>query len=164
VPLSRAGLPRRRQETSAWSCLVVECGDDDRDNQQRQFLIYRISPDLCYETTDQKARPAGQPGATGPAGTGDGGSSSGRPASATATSKDVGLLVQRHEAAAGYRRGITRCHEEHVPRWTGPWAGCRGTPSTASVFCALVGIASAAHAPAGPGRTYGKEKVYGSIP
>jgi len=57
-----------------------------------------------------------------------------------ATSKDVGLLVQRHEAAAGYRRGITRCHEEHVPRWTGPWAGCRGTPSTASVFCALVGI------------------------
>ena len=53
VPLSRAGLPRRRQETSAWSCLVVECGDDDRDNQLGQLVIYRISPDLCYETTDQ---------------------------------------------------------------------------------------------------------------
>jgi hypothetical protein len=65
VPLSRAGLPRRRQETSAWSCLVVECSDDDCDNQLGQFVIYRISPDPCYETTDQKAGPAGQPGSDG---------------------------------------------------------------------------------------------------
>ena len=33
-----------------------------------------------------------------------------------------------------------------------------------SAVCALVRVVSAAHAPAGPERTYGKEKVYGSIP
>jgi hypothetical protein len=49
------------------------------------------------------------------------------------------------------------------PPWTGAWTGCRGTASTASAVGAIAGGISAAHALA-PERTYGKEKVYGSIP
>ena len=41
---------------------------------------------------------------------------------------------------------------------------CRGIPSTVSAVCALAGVISAGHASVAPGRTYGKEKVYGSIP
>jgi len=37
------------------------------------------------------------------------------------------------------------------------WAS--GVPSIASAFCALAGVISAARAPAGLQRTYGKEKV-----
>ena len=50
------------------------------------------------------------------------------------------------------------------PPWTGAWTGSEGTPSTASAVCAIVGGISAAQALSGPERTYGKEKVYGSIP
>jgi hypothetical protein len=39
-----------------------------------------------------------------------------------------------------------------------------GILSTASAVCALAGGMSAAHASVAPERTYGKEKVYGSIP
>ena len=42
------------------------------------------------------------------------------------------------------------------------WAA--GIPSTASAVCAIASGISAAHAPVVLKRTYGKEKVYGSIP
>jgi hypothetical protein len=48
--------------------------------------------------------------------------------------------------------------------WTGAWTGYRGTSSTLSAVCVIAVGVSAAQAAAGPDRTYGKEKVYGSIP
>ena len=49
------------------------------------------------------------------------------------------------------------------PPWTGAWTGRRGIPRTAGAACAIGGGVSAAQAPVGPDRTYGKEKVCGSI-
>jgi hypothetical protein len=157
VPLSWAGLPRRSQETFAWSCLVVECGDDDRDNQLGQFVTKRISPGPRYESTDQKAgRPARlrrDPPILMTATAAADGRHQPRPAS-----KDVGLLVHRHEvtAATGV---VSRDVMRNTYAWTGAWTGCRGTPSTASAACAITGGISAAHAPVAPGCAYGKEKV-----
>jgi hypothetical protein len=59
--------------------------------------------------------------------------------------------------------GTPGCRRGTCPPWTGAWTGCQGTPSTASAVCAIVGGISAAQAFAGPERTYGKEKVCGSI-
>jgi hypothetical protein len=48
--------------------------------------------------------------------------------------------------------------------WHGPWHGVPDTPSTASAISAITRSISAASALSARGRTYGKEKVYGSIP
>jgi len=48
--------------------------------------------------------------------------------------------------------------------WHGPWHGTAGNPSTASAISGIARGISAASAFSGRGRTYGKEKVYGSIP
>jgi hypothetical protein len=48
--------------------------------------------------------------------------------------------------------------------WNGSWNGAPGNPSTASAISGITRGISAASAFSGRGRTYGKEKVYGSIP
>ena len=48
--------------------------------------------------------------------------------------------------------------------WTGPWTGAASNPSAASAFSAMSRVIRAARAHAARDRTYGKEKVYGSIP
>ena len=39
--------------------------------------------------------------------------------------------------ADGYRSGVTHCHEEEDPPWTGAWTGTRGNPSAVCAFLAL---------------------------
>jgi len=66
--------------------------------------------------------------------------------------------------AAGCWSGITHCHDEHILPWTGAWTGRREFPALLVLSVRSRGVISAARAPAGAERTYGKEKVYGSIP
>ena len=66
--------------------------------------------------------------------------------------------------AADNRRGITHCHEKHGRPWTGAWTERQEFPALLVPSVRSRGVISAARAPAGPERTYGKEKVYGSIP
>lgn len=49
------------------------------------------------------------------------------------------------------------------PLWSAMGEAERDELYQATAVCAFVGGVSAVHAPAGPERTYGKEKVYGSI-
>jgi hypothetical protein len=46
----------------------------------------------------------------------------------------------------------------------GSWNGALDNPSTASAMRAISGLIGAASALSARGRTYGKEKIYGSIP
>jgi hypothetical protein len=50
------------------------------------------------------------------------------------------------------------------PAWHGSWHGAPDNPSTASAISAMAHVISAASAESARDRTYGKEKVYGSIP
>jgi hypothetical protein len=71
----------------------------------------------------------------------------------------AGIAVTGVPAAARYSAGGT------MPgAWNGPWNGAPDTPSTASVISAITRAIGAASAFGVRGRTYGKEKVYGSIP
>jgi hypothetical protein len=65
--------------------------------------------------------------------------------------------------AAGYRSGITHCHEEHGPPWTGAWTGLQEFPALLAPSVRSL-VSSVQLMPVAPERTYGKEKVYGSIP
>jgi hypothetical protein len=48
--------------------------------------------------------------------------------------------------------------------WNGSWNGAPDNPSTAGAMSAITRAIGAAGALGARGRTYGKEKVYGSIP
>jgi hypothetical protein len=48
--------------------------------------------------------------------------------------------------------------------WNGSWNGAPGNPSTTGAMSAITRAIGAARALSARGRTYGKEKVYGSIP
>jgi hypothetical protein len=48
--------------------------------------------------------------------------------------------------------------------WTGSWTGAVVNPGAASAVSAMSRAIGAARALGARGRTYGKEKVYGSIP
>ncbi len=48
--------------------------------------------------------------------------------------------------------------------WNGSWNGALSNPRTASAVSVMIRVIGAASALSAQGRTYGKEKVYGSIP
>lgn len=57
------------------------------------------------------------------------------------------------------------CTSEHgASRVHGSWHGAPDNPSTASAISAILRVIGAARALSAWGRTYGKEKVYGSVP
>jgi hypothetical protein len=60
--------------------------------------------------------------------------------------------------------GASAWHGLASPAWHGLWHGAPGNPSTASAISAIARGISAASADSARDRTYGKEKVYGSIP
>jgi hypothetical protein len=61
-------------------------------------------------------------------------------------------------------RSVTTTGRCPARAWHGPWHGTAGNPSTSSAISGITRGISAASAFSGRGRTYGKEKVYGSIP
>jgi len=100
-------------------------------------------------------------------GSADPGDSAGSQRQASAVASFHGRPASRPATpggAAGNRRGITHCHEKHGPPWTGAWTGRREFPELPVPSVRSRGVISAAPAPVAPQRTYGKEKVYGSIP
>ena len=108
---------------------------------------------MIYGSEDRTRRTARNPQV--PADPGESSNSSQQPSCFSS----IGTMV-----AADYRSGITHCHEEHGPPWTGAWTERQEFPALLVLSVRSRGVISAARAPAGAERTYGKEKVYGSIP
>jgi len=70
-----------------------------------------------------------------------------------------GIAVTGVPAATLYSVGGTM-----PSAWNGSSNGTPGNPSTAGSISAITRVIGAASALSARGRTYGKEKVYGSIP
>ena len=72
--------------------------------------------------------------------------------------------IPRSALCAGHYARLRSWDDARQRAWHGPWHGTLDNPSTASAISAIPCVIGAASADSARDRTYGKEKVYGSIP
>ena len=76
----------------------------------------------------------------------------------------VGRAIPRSALGAGHYARLRSWNDARQCAWHGPWHGTLDNPSTASAVSAIPCVIGAASAYGARARSYGKEKVYGSIP
>ena len=89
------------------------------------------------------------------------GSARGRPGGRTVPGRVSG---HRRDRSPGRDALLRRWDDARRRAWNGSWNGAPDNPGTAGAMSAITHAISAARAHSARRRTYGKEKVYGSIP